>query len=356
MTIYQELQLNAAGSKKLLREAQGFSAKLYHFLIYLCKVLLTLSFCVAFVLVYTNLFGSENSIVGVAVLLCVLVFRFVDLGIHVPHAQFSMLLIFAVYAVGPRAANALGPVPGFFINLFCIFLMLLLGCHDVIMSNHSTLVLNYLLLYGYDVTGEAFRMRLFALLLGAILTMAVYYHNHHKKQYQIGIRDILHAFDLSTNRTRWQLTMSLTLASLLLAAAWLQLPRAVWAGIAAMSVMMPQQGEAKRRAANRIPGNLIGGALFFVLVSLLPAELVPMLGILGGFCLGFSATYRWQSVFNAIGGMSVAVALLGLPSAIFFRIFNNTVGALYALVFGWLFNRFADWLLQVQARRKSVTA
>lgn len=356
MTVYQQLQLNAAGSKKLLREAKGFSAKARCFAVYLCKVLMTLLFCVAFVLVYTKLFGSENSIVGVAVLLCILVFRFADLGIHVPHAQLSMLLIFAIYAVGPRAANVLGPVPGFFINLFCICLMLLLGCHDVIMSNHSTLVLNYLLLYGYDVTGEAFRMRLLALLLGALLTMAVYYHNHHEKTYRTGLREIMKAVDLHTERTRWQLAMSLTIASLLMVTAWFGLPRAVWAGIAAMSVMMPVKGEARRRALNRIPGNVIGGALFFLLVSLLPEKFVSMLGLLGGFCLGFSATYRWQSVFNAIGGMSVAVAMLGLPSTIFFRIFNNALGALYALAFGWLFNWLVDRFLGSRGRAEEAAS
>lgn len=36
---------------------------------------------------------------------------------------------------------------------------MILGCHNVIMYNHSTFVLGYLLLMGYDVTGKAYLLR-----------------------------------------------------------------------------------------------------------------------------------------------------------------------------------------------------
>ena len=37
---------------------------------------------------------------------------------------------------------------------------MLLGCHNPFMFNQSTLVLGYLLLYGYDVSGRSYVMRL----------------------------------------------------------------------------------------------------------------------------------------------------------------------------------------------------
>ena len=46
------------------------------------------------------------------------------------------------------------------------------------MFNQSTLVLGYLLLYGYDVSGHAYQMRLFGLAAGALLVCAVFYGNH----------------------------------------------------------------------------------------------------------------------------------------------------------------------------------
>ena len=51
---------------------------------------------------------------------------------------------------------------------------MILGCHNVIMYNHSTFVLGYLLLYGYDVTGHAYQMRLLGLFIGMVICMAVF--------------------------------------------------------------------------------------------------------------------------------------------------------------------------------------
>ena len=82
MTFYQELQLNQAGSKKMLKTSGTGKEKAYHMLVYLVKIALTMIFCFGFVTVFSILFGNENSIVGVVVLLCLMVFRNADLGIH----------------------------------------------------------------------------------------------------------------------------------------------------------------------------------------------------------------------------------------------------------------------------------
>ena len=45
MTFYEELQLNQAGSKELIRNTQGKVAKLKHTAIYLFKIFITMIFC-----------------------------------------------------------------------------------------------------------------------------------------------------------------------------------------------------------------------------------------------------------------------------------------------------------------------
>lgn len=44
MTLYQELQLNQAGSKQLIRNTQDKKEKARHIAVYLFKILLTLAF------------------------------------------------------------------------------------------------------------------------------------------------------------------------------------------------------------------------------------------------------------------------------------------------------------------------
>ena len=164
MTFYQELQLNQAGSKALIRNIKDPKEKWKHICIYLFKILLTVAFCVVFVTIYTKVFGEENSIVGVVVLLAVMVFRNADLGIKNSHGVLLLAIIYGILAFGPRISNMVGPFPAFLINVVCIGALMSLGCHNVIMSNHSTFVLGYLLLQGYDTTGNSYLLRLAGLL------------------------------------------------------------------------------------------------------------------------------------------------------------------------------------------------
>ena len=90
MTFYQELQVNQAGSKKIIRESASQREKLYHIAVYLTKIAITVAFCFIFVSLYSLGFGADNSIVGVVVLLYLLVFRSAHLCIRT--GQSTLLL------------------------------------------------------------------------------------------------------------------------------------------------------------------------------------------------------------------------------------------------------------------------
>lgn len=343
MTFYQELQLNQAGSKALIRHSATKKEKLRHTAVYMFKVALTLGFCMAFVLFYSKIFGADNSITGVVVLLAVMVFRQADLGIHAKHGVPVMLFLFAVMAFGPHLANVAGPFPGFFIHAACIFLLMVLGCHNVIMSNHSTFVLGYLLLFGYDVSGKAYFLRVAGMAVGAVFTGIIYWRNHRKRTYKRTVLQVFKEFRLFSARSRWQLLITLGVSSSILLAQLLSLPRPMWVGIAAMSVLLPFQNDLSYRVRRRIPGNIMGGFLFVGLYIILPPSFVPFLGILGGIGVGFSATYIWQSAFNSLGAISIAAGLLGFPQAVFFRVLNNMLGAVYGFIFHQALNKTMNY-------------
>lgn len=63
-------------------------------------------------------------------------------------------------------------------------LLMILGCHNVIMYNHSTFVLGYLLLQGYDVSGHAYLLRVEGLLAGMVICMAIFYKNQKNRPYR----------------------------------------------------------------------------------------------------------------------------------------------------------------------------
>lgn len=341
MTFYQELQLNQAGSKKMVKEAKK-KEKVYHMFVYAFKIAITLAFCVAFVTLYSMIFGNDNSIVGVVVLLSVMTFRFADFGIHAPHAVSSLMIIWGIMTFGPRLANMGNLFTELVVNIVCIFVLVLLGCHNVVMCNQSTLLLGYLLLYGYDVSGKAYLLRVAGMLVGGIMTGVVFYRNHKHIEYKQRFRHIFEEFDLSTSRTRWQICITLGVSSAIFLAGLLNLPRAMWVGIATMSVLVPFRENVKGRVKGRIPGNIMGGATFLILYSLLPESMYSLIGVFGGIGVGLSASYGWQAVFNSWGAISIAMTFLGVEGAIFYRIFNNAFGAIYALLFDRVFFKIMD--------------
>ena len=339
MTFYQELQLSSTGSKQLIRSTTDPKEKRRHILIYNFKVYLVMAFCVAVVSMYSKLTGSSNSVVGVTVLLAVLVLRQADFGIRTTHGLLSIAGIFGILMAGPRLANMAPPLAAFAVNAVCILLLMILGCHNVIMYNHSTFVLGYLLLLGYDVTGKEYTFRVIGLLVGMVICMIVFYKNQRNRAYRRTFLDLFREFDLKSARSRWYVKLTLIVSSAMLFMNLLGLPRAMWAGIACMSVCLPFTKDCKQRAVPRGLYNIIGCAVFLVLYLLLPENMYPYIGMIGGIGVGYSASYPWQTVFNTFGALSTATTLFGLPYALVLRIGTNIFGAAYTVLCNRLWDK-----------------
>ena len=342
MSFYSELQLNQAGSKKLIRECTSKKEKAYHMSIYMFKIALTLAFCFFFVAGFSVLFGNDNSPAGVVVLLCVMVFKNADFSADTKQSVLIMAVIFGIMTVCPYMANSFGMVPAFFINLVSIAVMVILGCHNPIMSNQSTIVLGYLLLYGYPVSGDTYKMRVYGMIAGALLTIFVFYRNHRKVCCDTKIHNIFKEFDLKTDRSKWQLTLIISIPLAMVITEALGFNRSMWAGIAVMSVIAPQASSKKMRMGLRIIGNICGGALFLVLYKFLPAGLYANIGLLGGLGVGLSANYGWQAVFNTFGALAIATEAFGLSNAIGLRIFMTIFAVIFAIVMCTIFEIIFD--------------
>lgn len=117
------------------------------------------------------------------------------------------------------------------------------------------------------------------------------------------------------------------------------LPRAMWAGIAAMSVILPATEDMHYRVRRRVLGNIAGVLCFVILYFLLPPSIYAFIGVIGGIGVGLSAKYGWQAVFNTFGALAIAAEAYGLKAALGLRLLQNVFGVLFALVFCLLFSR-----------------
>lgn len=338
MRFYDKLQLNQAGSKALIRKSKSKKEKGINILAYFLKIMLCIAFPMAFVMVLTMLLGKENSITAVVLLLALLVLRQADFGINAKHSVGIIFIVFAILAVGPRVSTMLNPVGALLVNIICIFSIVLLTCHNPLMFNHSTFILGYLLLQGYEVSGKPYLQRVIGLAVGAAVISFIFYINHRKRTYKRTIKSLFKEFDLNSVRSQWQIRITIAVSFALFLAQLLHIPRSMWIGIAVMSITLPFQDDLLVRVKWRTVGNAAGCLLFLIIFYIMPIEYRSMIGLLGGVGIAFSATYGWQTVFNSIGALSVATSAFGITGAIILRIFHNFAGSVYSALFDSLFH------------------
>ena len=131
MTFYQELQVNQAGSKKIIRESASQREKLYHIAVYLTKIAITVAFCFIFVSLYSLGLrrGQQHCRRGRTAVSARIPQR-TSVHSHRTGPRCCSPDFFGIMAVGPHAANLAGPVGGLFINAASIALLILFGCHE----------------------------------------------------------------------------------------------------------------------------------------------------------------------------------------------------------------------------------
>lgn len=284
-----------------------------------------LSFSVVFG--FSALFGPDSFAAGIVVLLCMQLFRISDLGMCRHHSILAVFCIFGIFAAGPPLAAMLDTAGAFGIHLACIFLLVLLGCHNVRRPNQAVLVLSYLLLAGFPVKEDP-AGRTAALALGAVLTALGVWRR--QSAHTETLRDVVRAFRLTSLRSRWQIRFAVGIASAMLLADIIDMIHPVWAGMAALPVMMPRAEEIRRRVLKRAVLNGVGCAVFLVLYFWLPEQFHALTAALGGLVIGIGASVSWTGMSGMVVPLSVAVAAVGFPMTVIYRIAHNFLAALYA--------------------------
>ena len=93
------------------------------------------------------------------------------------------------------------------------------------------------------------------------------YRITNNRQYRRSFLDLFREFDINSARNRWYIRLSLVVSSAMLFMSLLGLPRAMWAGIASMSVCLPFPDDCGERAGKRAAFNIVGCLLFFFKIS-----------------------------------------------------------------------------------------
>ena len=117
----------------------------------------------------------------------------------------------------------------------------------------------------------------------------------------------------------------------------------MWMGFACASLLSeyPYSGRTVTRFWQRIVGAVVGSGAFFLLYLVTPDAFHPLMGPLGGLCLGFCTDYRYKTAMNCFGALMLGTGIYGLQGAVVLRIIDTLLGVTFGLVFAALFHQLA---------------
>lgn len=349
-SFYQLLQLGPHQMKAKIKQQSKGKRKKYIFNMILRNILIVL-FAIVFVGGASVIFGKNNTSVAVAFFCILLQSRYVNYGYRIKDSIINLGIMSVIFAIDSQIAPKLPPILALIANLFFFAVIIFMTCDNPRLGNIAVYVDSYLFttFMGPENPHEL-KMRMIEVVIGFLICCYSLYKNNKNKNKDTSFVDTLKTFDIYSEKTQWQLKVILGLSIVLFVAQLLHIQRYFWVAIAGLSVFAPfGDFDMKRRVFERIFGVLVGSGLFLLLFSILPMPLLSLIGPLGGFLIGFSTTYHWNSAFNCFGALSLATSIYGLKFSLLLRISNNILGCVISFIFVALYL----WITSYLNKRKS---
>lgn len=294
--------------------------------------------CVFFISGYNYLFGKENVLVGVTLLMGLLIFMQGSFGIRPIECAQMIPLLFVGMGVGAKL-SLLNPVLGLFINVTVYFFCLKFTHNDETNGLQLPFLMGYIMLQGNDVSGHLFTLRLVSLAVVGVLIGLVYYAMHRKDTDEgshYGL--VLKVFDIHNRKTQWGIALTVTLTLTTLLCMLLGIPKFMWINLTILSILSPIEGEFGKRKYRRLPATVLGCLLFFVLFELLlPQESHMAATLLFGFLSMFISSYFIKTTYNSFSALATGTFLLPARDMILVRLGTNVAGLVVALAAAFAF-------------------
>lgn len=344
MHFYDMLQLDPAVLKPKIRNAETTRERRMLQTAVVLRSILIVAFAIAFIATLSNVFGSENSPMAVALFCILLGIRFVDFGYCIADSMRNLAIVFSLLLITPVLTSIVNPLFAICIHVASFLTILMMTCDEPALGNAGLYGFAYVYLTGNPVTGELLWKRFLLTMVGYILCGSILYFKHRKKHTDVRFHQVLGKFSLSSEKSRWQLRVALGTGLILTLGNALQVERFMWAGFACASLLStyPAAVDVKERVFHRILGVIVGSLLFFVIYQVTPDSLHTLLGPFGGFCMGFCTDYRYKTAINCLGALLLASNLYGVGGAVILRILNNMVGAVFGYSFFVLYQKLVD--------------
>ena len=302
----------------------------------ICFNFLKVIIIISFVILFSKIFGSINTLTGISILVALMTFWCIDIGINKKQAPFIIVLLFLLTGISNRLAM-FNPILGLIINFATTFLITYIPSNKPEYKAYMAFILCFIFNESNPATGHDFFTRMISLLIGSLLVAVVYIFRHRKSDLKYdSVQGHLKNIDITSDRFIVSIKMAIGVSIAMLIGTLLGLKRTMWIAISVMSLTQIDFEQTKIRFKNRIISTILGSIVFVVLFQLLvPDEYDFIASLVLTYIYAFLTDYKYQVILITVNSLSSALALFDASTAIELRIVLIISGC----ILGYLINK-----------------
>lgn len=296
-------------------------------------------FCMFILLVFGQVFGNDNTFLGISLAMALLTYRYIDIGISPKPAALCLFCLFLMIGFASWA-NQLGVWFSIPINFLTVYTLMMCTTMPLIQKAYIPLVLCFIFIQGNPVTGTAITRRMIAFLFVGTLVAVCYYIFHRNHPQKRTLKDVLKESTRFSTRTQFALRMAVGLTAAMFIGGMFDSKRPMWIGIVTYAVTQPFFKDTVQRISHRAAGCVIGALCFWLLFRyLIDPKYSAAVMMFCGFLSSVPAHYGLQQIFTTINALGAAMILLDPTQSIGLRVLFLLLGIMIALLCFFVMNK-----------------
>lgn len=289
---------------------------------------------IVFISIFSGIFGSNNTLIGVVIITAILMFSSMNLSLEFKDAILGIVVFFSAMGITSYFVKY-HPYIGIVIDFILVFLMTYIFSIDIKKKLYLPFILCYIFLQGSPATDSELPVRVISLFIGGALVAIIYYLTHRKAEEEDRrtIKDMLSNIDIHSLQTNFSLRMAIGITIAIFIGTIFNFTKGMWITSTVLSLTQPYYTDIKEKIGQRLVGTVIGAIIFVILFNfLIPRSLDSIVLLVIGYIYSFIKPYKIQMIFVTLNSLAAAMILFDSTISVPMRIFFVIIGIIIAVL------------------------